>query len=88
MDAVIESIKDRFDFLNIHCNSFLYDKHLLSAIDRDDLLKHCINLEKEDGDEQSKDIKGLELKDELYSILALFGTAGENFIFALKTWND
>lgn len=71
MDKIINSIEERFELLKVHSNyfSFLYNIPELLKITKEELTKNCLDLERylteEDG--ESKDLNGIELRDELTS---------------------
>lgn len=77
VDKIINSIDERFELLKVHSNyfSFLYNiPDAILQINKEDLMKHCLDLELYLTDGESKDLNGLELRDELIS----FGVLIEN----------
>jgi hypothetical protein len=65
VDTILSTIKDRFEQLKIHndMRNFLY--YIKNLSKREALLKHCIHLQENLKVEESSDINGLELCEEL-----------------------
>jgi hypothetical protein len=65
VDTILSTIKNRFEQLKIHNNmwNFLYNIKKLPKCE--DLLKHCMHLQENLKVEESTDINGLELCEEL-----------------------
>lgn len=80
VDKIINSIDERFELLRVHSNyfSFLYNiPEAILQINKEDLLKHCLDLELYLTDGKSKDLNGLELRDELISFGVLIEKENE-----------
>lgn len=73
LDVAINSINERFEQLKEHSDYFLflYDISKLKCMPHEDLLKHCNDLQLLLTDGDSVDINGLEIADELKSLIPM-----------------
>ncbi|XP_077314594.1 zinc finger MYM-type protein 1-like [Lithobates pipiens] len=69
LDVIIKSVKERFEQLKVHSNyfQFLYDIRKLKDVNREQLLKSCMELQEVLTDVKTKDedIDGMQLCEEL-----------------------
>ncbi|XP_065642688.1 uncharacterized protein LOC136074310 [Hydra vulgaris] len=74
LDIAINSIEERFNQLNEHCDAFqfLYDiANIKKDFSKKSLREKCLNLQKILGTDTSADIDGMELLDELLTLSEL-----------------
>jgi hypothetical protein len=84
VDTILSSIKDCFEQLKIHNDMWNFLYNIKNLTKHEDLLKHCMRLQENLKVEESSDINGLELCEELLRFQYL---VNQNLYHAWKFFN-
>lgn len=89
LDTIHGAIQERFEQLKRHSYyfSFLYNLPLLSELDQQEMTRNCMDLHNFLTDKDKHDINGLELRDEISSLIAIMSGQTEEFGTPQKTLN-